>query len=173
MKLRTMSRRRGFSLVEIAMVLAIAALIIAGVMLFFGNASSNQKSNDTIAEVANIAQIVRSLYAGQSDYTGITTAVVAQSGQMPAKWVSGVTALNNPFGKSVVISTASGTSQFSIALSGLPAAACVKLATYDLGTGTYGTLAGNTASYGGPVSPATAQTACASSSANTVTYYLY
>jgi major structural subunit of bundle-forming pilus len=170
---KTAVRRRGFTLIELAMVLAIAALIIGSVMLFFGSASTNQKTNDVTQETANIAQIVRGLYSGQPDYSGITTASIASSSQMPNKWVSGNTLRNGFQGSVTVTPSGANNAQFAVSFSNLPDYACTKIATYDFGTGSYGVTAGTTTQYGSPLTPVAAEAACNGGSGNTLTFYLY
>lgn len=137
------SRRRGFSLIELAMVLAIIALMVAGVMLFFSNANSAQRTNDAMTELAAIQQAVHSLYSGQSSYTGLSEVVVAASGQLPDKWLSGgtgsaATGLVDPFSGTVTVTPESdvgANATFQITFKSVPNQACTKMSTMDFGSG--------------------------------------
>jgi major structural subunit of bundle-forming pilus len=131
---RRLRRRGGFSLVEIAMVLAIIALLVAGIMLFFNNASNAQKSNEGAEEVAAVSQVVRSLWEGQPDYSSLSSAAIASSGQLPSKWVKG-TALTSPFNATLTVGSTNTNTNFFISMSGIPNLACTKFATTDMGTG--------------------------------------
>lgn len=175
-------RRRGggYSLMEIAMVLAIISLLVAGVMLFFSNASTANKTNDSMTEVANVTQVVRSLYAGQSDYSLLTSEVqIAQSGQLPAKWVKGTiaaaTGINNPFGGAVNVVSATNNvanDSFTIVDNGIPSQACSKMVTMDLGTSLVSLKTGTGAAViGRAMSPIEAQAACSGTN-NIVTWQL-
>ncbi len=167
-------RNRGFSLVELAMVLAIIALLVAGIMLFFSNASQAAKTNDAMTELAAIQQTVRSLYAGQPAYTGLTAAQVGASGQLPNKWTNGGTTVIDPFGSTVtftVVTTNTAGDSFSVELAGVPQAACNKMLTMDMGTGVL-SLKGTAGSavVGRGMTPAEAEAACSSQNANTPTW---
>jgi major structural subunit of bundle-forming pilus len=151
---RRLRRRGGFSLVEIAMVLAIIALLVAGIMLFFNNASNAQKTNDASEEVAAVSQVVRSLWEGQPDYSTLSTAAIASSGQLPSKWVKG-TALADAFAGAVTVSSTNSGTNFLISMAAIPNLACTKFATTDMGTGLIGAAIDGTAQTF-PMTPANA-----------------
>lgn len=155
-------RQGGFSLVEIAMVLAIIALLVAGIMLFFGTASTAQKTNDAMSELAAVQQTVRSVYAGQADYTGLSETVIANAGQLPRKWVKGVppaaTGLSSPFNAAVTVAPQASAAQFSVTMNNIPDTACSKMVTMDMGTGLVSVVVnGGTAVNGRAMSPTEAQ----------------
>ena len=191
MKVREM-RNAGFSLLEIAMVLAIGAIIMAGVMMYYNTASVSQKTEDAMGEIASIQQAIHSLGAGQSDYQWLSTTgaqVLAQSGMLPAKWLSGsastnstgsftgYTGINNPFGGAVTIGagTTIGTNMtYTIQYANVPTQACTKLATTDLGSGVVKTTIGSTSSQGGgALSPTDANTACSATQKTTIIWEMY
>lgn len=170
-------RQRGFTLVEVAMVLAIAALLIAGVMLFFNNASQARQTNDALQEVAAVQQTVRSLYSGQPDYTGLDTAIVASSKQLPAKWANTTSStVSNPFGSSVTIAATSSANQFMLTFNGIPDAACSKMVTMDMGTGMAALQVGSAGSVTArAMTPSEANAACigGNSPGNTIEWTFY
>ena len=53
--------RRGLTLIEAAMVLTILALVVAGVMLFYQNATTSQKISQAAGQISTIQQAVRSM----------------------------------------------------------------------------------------------------------------
>jgi major structural subunit of bundle-forming pilus len=156
-------RNSGFGLVEIAMVLAIVAILVAGIMLFFNNASSAMKANQSGEELATVSQVVRSLWAGQSDYSSLSTAAVAGSGQMPKQWVKSSTALTNPFGGAVAVSGTNVNANFYVFMSSVPNLACERNATTDMGTGLVAAFL-DTQPVTFPMTPANAATPCMVSS---------
>lgn len=169
-------RRGGFSLVEIAMVLAIVALLVAGVMLFFANANTAQRTNDALQEVSAVNQAVQSLYSGQPDYAGVTAAVLVNSKQIAQKWVRGTTQMANAFGGAVTVAASAGSggvanTAYTVTFSNVPAAACAKLATTDFGS-TMNSVAvnGGAATAGIPLTPVLAGTQCNSSTSNSVVW---
>jgi type II secretory pathway pseudopilin PulG len=131
--------RKGIGLIELAMGLGIAAIIIAGALAYFSNANSGSQVNASLNQVAAIQQVVRSLASGQSDYAGMTQALVANSNQLPRSQIAGTpptaTGVQSPFRTPVTVRPGPGNSSFEIGFGGIPAAACNRLATSDLGTG--------------------------------------
>ena len=156
-------RNRGMSLIEAAMVLAIAALVVASVMLFFQNANNSQKSNDSLGQLAAIQQTTRSLFAGQPDYAGLTDGVLATSRQLPNRMVKNGNTLQHAFNGQIIINTDNNDQNFYVQYNNLPADACSKMATMDLGTGLFSIyVSGGTATtiQGRTLNPTEANTAC-------------
>ncbi len=120
-------RRTGFSLVEISMVLAIVALLVAGIMLFFSNASDARQSEEAVTEAVAVEQAVYSLYEGQADYSGLDTATVADSGLLPRKWASDG-AMSNPYHGRVVVYADQVNYGFDIVFYGLSQKGCSDMA---------------------------------------------
>ena len=79
------AKERGLTLIEAAMVLAISTLVVAGIMLFFQTASSSNKANNVLSQLAAIQSAVQSLYSGQPVYTGMDTDTIGSSGILPEK----------------------------------------------------------------------------------------
>lgn len=138
MKMMRMRRmHRGIGLIEIAMGLGIAALIIAAALSYFGNANMGRQVNDAMAQLGGVQQVVRSLTSGQSDYTGIDSPTVAQSHQLPNKYNVGnpATGLTSAFQGPVVVVSSNNNQNFDVAMTNVPRDACSRLATADMGTG--------------------------------------
>ena len=130
-------RQRGLTLIEAAMVLAIATLVVAGIMIFFQSASINNKTNEAMAQLNSLQSSVRSVYAGQSTYVGLTEADLINAKTVPSKMVSG-TGLRHAFNAAITIAPASvgGTDNaFTVTYVGVPQEACSKMGLFDLGTG--------------------------------------
>lgn len=173
------ARQRGLSLIEAAMVLAVAALVVAGVMLFFQNANNAQKTNDAMSQLAAIQQVVRSLYAGQPDYTGLTSNLLAQSRQLPNRMVKGTggtASLQHSFNGVVTVLPQNAAANFSVQFAGLPGEACNKMATMDLGTGLVSlAVTGGTATTvsGRTMTPVEANTACGTGNGASLTWTFF
>src|SRR3546814_9545479 len=71
--------QRGLTLIEAAMVLAIATLVVAGIMMFFQSANMNSKTNEAVGQLGAVQQAVRSVYAGQPTYTGLNAQALADT----------------------------------------------------------------------------------------------
>lgn len=166
------ARRSGFSLVEIAMVLAIVALLVAGVMLFFSSAANAQKTNDAMTELAAVQMVVRSMYSGQPDYLNLTSTILAGSGQLPAKWVKSASLLSNPFNSLMTVAETNSSVNFYVTFNGVPVAACTKMVTTDFGTSLISVSANTTTVTARAMTPTEANgtTACVAGNSNVVSW---
>ncbi|EPR2277774.1 prepilin-type N-terminal cleavage/methylation domain-containing protein [Salmonella enterica subsp. enterica serovar Newport] len=90
--------QRGLTLIEAAMVLALSAIVISGVMYYYNATSESYQEQQTMEMIENIISKVNALYANASSTEGLTTAVIAT--QIPGvKFISqpahGYTPANN------------------------------------------------------------------------------
>lgn len=132
--------RPGLALIEVAMVLGIAAIVVAGAMFYFANANENSRTNEASGLLSSIQEIVRTAHQGQGSYTGLNTALVANNPMLPNKYRVGAlgsaTGINSPFGQSVTVAVVTAnTGQFDVTFNRVPRSACMRMATMDLGTG--------------------------------------
>lgn len=177
---------KGLSLIESAMVLALAATVTAGVMFYYQSASDSNKSQSAISLVMSATSAINGLYIGQSGYTGLDAAVLVNSSAIPDTYKSGNT-INNPFGGKLTPAVGNSNFGYSLTLDGLPKSACISLATLNLGTSAKGYGIGvdtpaNINSFdnsavknkakGTPITPAEAATLCESENDNKVTYFM-
>lgn len=182
---------KGLSLIESAMVLALAATVTAGVMFYYQSASDSNKSQSAISLVMSATSAINGLYIGQAGYTGLKAEVLVNSSAIPDTYKDTKTnTINNPFGGKleVVPSSGDGVNHFGYALTlnGLPKSACISLATLNLGTSAKGYGVGvatpqTTSSFGAslsgkgnakatPITPAEAAGACEDN--GSVTYFM-
>lgn len=94
--------QKGLSLIEASMVLVLSAVVVAGVMVYYQSAQDNNKMEQTLSQTLSLVGGVNGLYAGQSNYNGLDTATVAQSGAIPDSAIdtstTGVVKIVNGFG---------------------------------------------------------------------------
>ncbi len=69
--------QRGLTLIEAAMVLALSAIVISGVMYYYNATSESYQEQQTMEMVENITSKVNALYASAPSTAGLTTAVIA------------------------------------------------------------------------------------------------
>ncbi len=171
-------RRKGFSLLELAMVLALGVLIAVGVMMFYQQANTSRNTQNAVIQVGAIQQAIRSLYGGQPNYTGLANSILVSTKALPANMVSGTDVIRNAFSAAVTVAPADSgggaDSGFSVTFEGIPQDACTKMAAQDLGRGLYSETVGGTTRTAGsgtppPFDPASAATACATA-VNTITW---
>ncbi|HDN2766548.1 TPA: type 4 pilus major pilin [Escherichia coli] len=186
-KINNKKEEKGLSLIESAMVLALAATVTAGVMFYYQSASDSNKTQSAISEVMSATSAINGLYIGQSGYSGLNVSVLKNSSAIPDNYKKD-DEIMNPFGGKLTV-TAAGTNGgygYSLKLDKLPKSACISLATLNLGTSAagYGINAGESftadSSLGSnktkktAITPAEAASdnGCTQDSDNTVTYYM-
>lgn len=182
-------RRRGLTLIEAAMVLAILAVVLGGVMLYYSQANQSRQTSEAAGQIAAVQTAVRSVYAGQANFNGLSDAQLSQS--LPAKMVNvSDNSLHHSFGGQLYVAPADAgggaASGFVVTMAGVPQQACIKLASQDMGRSTTGIgISASNASSASvisagstvgtdvpPLSPTTAQSKC-SGSANTLTWLFF
>ena len=182
---------KGLSLIESAMVLALAATVTAGVMFYYQAASDSNKTQSAISEVMSATSAINGLYIGQNGYNGLNAGVLKNSSAIPDNYKT-TSGISNPFGGELNVGEATGSAAqafgYYIELTKLPKSACISLATLNLGTSAAGyginisnpessTLNNSNGSGSGPfmktsaISPSDASTRCANAT-NTVTYFM-
>lgn len=189
-KINDKKEEKGLSLIESAMVLALAATVTAGVMFYYQSASDSNKTQSAISEVMSATSAINGLYIGQSGYDSLNVAVLQNSSAIPDNYKKGTT-ISNPFGGNLNVGPATaGNTAFGyyLQLTKLPKSACVSLATLNLGTSAAGygidiTNPGDTRTFqssaskntakSSAISPSEAANACDNNSnENTVTYFM-
>lgn len=179
---------KGLSLIESAMVLALAATVTAGVMFYYQSASDSNKTQSAISEVMSATSAINGLYIGQSDYSGLDARVLINSSAIPDNYKDKTAnKIRNPFGGDLEVGPkgTNGASGFGyhITLGNLPKSACVSLATLNLGTSAAGygvnvntpasaNLSGSNSEVStDAISPSAASTKC-NQPTNKVTYFM-
>ncbi|CAM8575357.1 Major pilin structural unit bundlin [Escherichia coli] len=180
---------KGLSLIESAMVLALAATVTAGVMFYYQSASDSNKTQSAISEVMSATSAINGLYIGQSSYSGLDANVLKNSSAIPDNYKTENNKILNPFGGELKVGAATnGQFGYHLALEKLPKSACISLATLNLGTSAAGygiftdssALAGMTfeSNLNGnkaknkPISPSEAAGKCQDGSNNVVAYFM-
>ncbi|MDO2633932.1 type 4 pilus major pilin [Escherichia coli] len=186
-KISNKKAEKGLSLIESAMVLALAATVTAGVMFYYQSASDSNKTQSAISEVMSATSAINGLYIGQKDYTGVSARVLKNSSAIPDNYKSGDKILN-PFGGELHVSaagTGNGSYGYYLALQKLPKSACISLATLNLGTSAAGygvyqgvsdlsneTISNTGSTRNAPISPSDAADMCQDGSNNQVAYFM-
>jgi type II secretory pathway pseudopilin PulG len=130
---RIRRRQKGLTLIEAAMVLGIAAIVIAGVLVIYNTANTSNKTSEALNQLNIIQQAVRQIYGGGSSFDGLDATSLANSKVLPARMINtGATPpLVNSFNGSIDVT--GDVNGFTIDFGGLPVEACVTLATKDYG----------------------------------------
>lgn len=139
-KINNKKEEKGLSLIESAMVLALAATVTAGVMFYYQSASDSNKTQSAISEVMSATSAINGLYIGQNGYSGLDANVLKNSSAIPDNYKNS-SGISNPFGGSLLVEAAAGNGKpfgYHITLDKLPKSACISLATLNLGTSAAG-----------------------------------
>ncbi|MCV9964671.1 hypothetical protein OIU34_22530 [Pararhizobium sp. BT-229] len=168
------SRKRGATMMEVIAYLAIASVIIAGVLVLLSVAFGQSKTATALSQLNQIQTAVRNLYSGQPNYAGLSTSVIVNTRALQQSMISGAT-IRHAFNGAVTITPVPTTdgganSAFTVSFANVPQDACQSMLTKDLGRGLY--EAGANVKQQQPSLPFTLAQATASCSAtyNTVTW---
>lgn len=147
--------QKGLSLIEASMVLVLSAVVVAGVMVYYQSAQDNNKMEQTLSQTLSLVGGVNGLYAGQSNYNGLNTTTVAQSGAVPdsaldtssskdVKIVNGFGTYTEAYAMNITDlktnSTTNGINDgYALVLRGLTKAQCTKVASQKINGSLYAT----------------------------------
>lgn len=116
--MKRISRMAGVTLLEIMLVLAIAAMVIVMSVRYYQSASMSQQANATLAQIQAITAAADSLAQGTGTYSAASTSNIAAlmpaNGLMPAWGGTGIT-------------VSSGTGTYSASIPGTPVGVCTAL----------------------------------------------
>ena len=146
--------RRGVTLIEAVLFIAVALGLIVGGLVAFQQAQLAARTNQAARSLSAIASEVRAQYRTQPDFIGLTDQVLIGTGSAPVSeltpnnfrilnpWNDLVLLLPNIAGISSVIAadatTAPADRYFEIEYRGVPEAACSRLARAKDGVGAFG-----------------------------------
>ena len=146
------NEQSGRSMVEMLGVLAIIGVLSVGGIAGYSKAMAKYKVSKTTDQISMLVSNIRTLFAGQRDYTGLTTTVAGELGVAPSEMIDDVSSartLTNAFDGGVFIeATAANPRVFGLAYSAIPRDACVTLLTSDWGGGSSSGLVGIVAGSG-------------------------
>jgi hypothetical protein len=122
----------GRTLVEQLLILGIGGVLLAGSIVLGTQVYSNVTGNAGTQQLGALISNVRALYAGSAGYgnAAINPVLISANEVPPDMLVNG--AIVNAWGGNVAVQGNNNT--FTITFNGVPTAACVKLATMNLGT---------------------------------------
>ncbi len=189
-RINNKKEEKGLSLIESAMVLALAATVTAGVMFYYQSASDSNKTQAAISEVMSATSAINGLYIGQSSYNGLDASVLKNSSAIPDNYKK-QNKIMNPFGGDLNVGVPNGSGAsygYTLTLTQLPKSACISLATLNLGTSAAGyginktdvnsnTKVDISSTYSGgtkktAIAPSEAATGCNQDDGNSVTYFM-
>lgn len=117
--MKRLSRMLGVTLLEIMLVLAIAAMVIVMSVRYYQSASTSQQTNALLAQIQAITAAADSLAQGTGSYSAASQSSVAAL--MPANGMA------PPWGGATTISIAGSGSAYSASIPGVPPGVCAGL----------------------------------------------
>ena len=129
----------GRSMIEMLGVLAIIGVLSVGGIAGYSKAMNKFKTNKVADNVSMLVANIKTLYAQQKTYHGLTNQTAVDMGVVPDE-LGTTSDLTNAFNGKVYINTADSTTDndekaFNIVFDGLSREACITLATNDWGSG--------------------------------------
>lgn len=140
--------QKGLSLIESAMVLAISAVVVSGVLYYYNQAQENRKLEEGIKQIQIIAASVNKLYtnstasirgiSGDAEFNKVIEAISVISG-IPTKQLSnnGAKVFTTPSGQWVQLWANNGDSAnntYSLETQVQSVSSCISYATLNMGT---------------------------------------
>ncbi|HFP5796434.1 TPA: prepilin-type N-terminal cleavage/methylation domain-containing protein [Escherichia coli] len=137
--------QKGLSLIESAMVLAISAVIVSGVLYYYNQAQENRKLEEGIKQIQTIAATVNKLYtnstasikgvSGDAETNKVIEAISTISG-IPTKKLSdnGAKVFTTPSGQWVQFWPDSSDNTYNLETQVQSVSSCISYATLNMGT---------------------------------------
>ncbi|EMF8524868.1 prepilin-type N-terminal cleavage/methylation domain-containing protein [Escherichia coli] len=138
--------QKGLSLIESAMVLAISAVIVSGVLYYYNHAQENRKLEEGIKQIQTIAASVNKLYtnsttslnglSGNDNLNKVVEAISAISGISTTNEPGGAKVFTTPSGQWVQLWVERGSSvnTYQLETQVQSASSCISYATLNMGT---------------------------------------
>ncbi len=124
-KLRT---QKGFSLLELLLVVAVGAILILAGLAIYRNISQNAEVNESLRLLNVLKQETQRIFQGENTYTGLDNTVLTSTQSVPAQYTTGPGVIRTPFNTDVVV-VVNGTNadEFDITFEEVPDEICAKL----------------------------------------------
>ena len=127
----------GRSMIEMLGVLAIIGVLSVGGIAGYSQAMSKFKVTKTTDQVQTMVTNIRTLFAGQRTYSGLTAANAYTMGILTDETWDGTNA-SNAYGGSILLNTPNSNHYFAITYNGLSQDACTRLTMADWGDASSG-----------------------------------
>lgn len=134
--------QKGLSLIESAMVLAISAVIVSGVLYYYNHAQENRKLEEGIKQIQTIAASVNKLYTNSTtsprgDNDGVVEAISAITGIPTKMGPDNIKMFSTPSGQWVQFwanNKGPGNNAYTLETQVQSVSSCISYATLNMGT---------------------------------------
>lgn len=129
-------KNKGFSLLELLLVLGIIAALVVGAFIVYPKVQASQRAEAESKNIATIQAGIKSLYTSASSFSGLTNTVAVQSKVFPDNMLVGTgssASVVNAFKGKVTLDVSTDSpskaanSAFTITYENVPAAECTKI----------------------------------------------
>ena len=96
-------KQKGFTLVEVIVVLAIVGVALAGVLVYQSMAENRNRTNNTINAVITMVGNVKSVFAAANSYAAVTSANLVNAGIPMTPFTTSGTTILDPWGNTMVV----------------------------------------------------------------------
>jgi hypothetical protein len=122
--------KRGFNLIEAAIVLGVVGLVLGGIWVAASAVQSNVRKSDGSKGLLQIVQNVRNLYANQSPAPATITTQLINARAIPADFINGSNALN-PWNGAVTVALAGPgpANSIQVVYAAMPRDVCIEVTT--------------------------------------------
>ena len=129
------SAKRGFNLIEIAIVLGVIGVVIGGIYVAAGAVRDNNRLQTTQGDIQQTVQNVRKAYTTRARFLGLTYAQTKTMNLMPADMQDTGSSFSNVYDGATAFYYPGYDQGFGIDFQKIPTAACVDLVSGSYGTG--------------------------------------
>lgn len=126
------NHKRGFNLIEAAIVLGVVGLVVGGIWVAAANMYENYKTNKTVEGIFSTSRNIQNLISIRDSeaigHSVVITSALKDAGVFPKNWVDGDTVKSN-FGGNIIVYNriASGGNRFLILFDGISPKICVNM----------------------------------------------
>ncbi len=128
--MKNLNNQNGRSMIEMLGVLAIIGVLSVGGIAGYSKAMMKYRINKTIEQITLIAGNIRTFFASQGNYSGVSNTDVIKKAKLVPDEMWNDDHLETVFGSYFWINSNNGTS-FSMELEMIPEEACIELITQD------------------------------------------
>lgn len=171
---KTIRNKKGFTLVELMIVIVLGGLVIAVAVAAAPRIKANIQGNKDMADIPDIVGNVQAHYSLKTSFSTLTNTIVTSYKLVPDDMIVAAGTISNRYGGTVTLAPATisvANDSFTISYGGVPSRVCLKivpqLAPQFLNASVNGTVVKAT---GGVVNDTTAATQCNSSETNTLLF---
>lgn len=123
--MKLLRKKKGFSLLELLLVMAIIAALIVAAFIIYPKISSSAKVTNDIKVLSLLDAGIKGMYRGQAAYSGLTAKALIDANIAPNDLVDDGEIYDN-FGALVLIDTYNNDSEYSIGFENVSTDACAK-----------------------------------------------